>query len=86
MAGLHRKYEVSRTDGRSVEGQEFFVLRVDPGSKDQAAITALEAYREALPTDDQLRGDLARTTEAWAQAKLRALTPAETHPGGSDAR
>ncbi len=64
--GLYRKYEVRRVDGQSVDGQEFFVLRVDPASEDSHAIAALEAYARSCWRDKpDLAQDLGRVVRMW---------------------
>lgn len=68
-AGIYRKYEVTRTDGRSAPGEDhdgcaYFVLDLD---HDPFAFAALQAYAEACAVSHPaLAADLRRECAALA--------------------
>lgn len=58
MAGLYRKYDVRRTDGRDAPGFKhhgcrYFVLDLD---HDEHARAAIRAYRSSIMNDPELYG------------------------------
>jgi hypothetical protein len=79
-AGLHRKYQVTRTDGSSGEGGKhehcaYFVLDLE---HDEFAIPALKAYAKACrKTHPELADDLERivATEPTRCACREAVCP-----------
>jgi hypothetical protein len=54
--GVYNKYNVTRNDGKPVDGHEYFVVRVDPGGKHrQAALAAACKFAQEIEdTDPQL--------------------------------
>lgn len=60
--GFYQKYQVTRTDGKAIEGRTF-VLELD---RDRFALPAMRAYRDAMVAEggfDLLVADLDRMIE-----------------------